>query len=60
MILAFHITLSKQLCSGEYTPTVDSYFKKSTSWNVFSYIIHFYLQQCFHFIFLPFNVEQAN
>jgi hypothetical protein len=27
---------------------------KPTSWSVFSYIIHFHLQQCFHFIFLPF------
>jgi hypothetical protein len=33
---------------------VDYFLKESTSWSVFSCIIHFYLQECFHFIFFTF------
>jgi len=29
------------------------YFEVSTSWGVFSYLIHFHLQHWFYFIFLP-------
>jgi hypothetical protein len=53
-IILIYVNKSRR-SSGEYTPTVrvELIIFKNLQVRVHS-LIHFYLEQCFHFIFLPF------